>query len=46
MVDLHKKKRGEEMRKESYVSGIVKGKGFVYFVLMFIELTFREGNNC
>ena len=34
------------MRKESYVNGIVKGKGFVYFVLMFIELTFREGNNC
>ena len=29
------------MNKESYVSGIVKGKGFVYFVQIFIELIFR-----
>lgn len=31
------------MNKESYVSGIVKGKGFVYFVQIFIELIFRQG---
>lgn len=28
------------MNKESYVSETVKGKGFVYFVQIFIELIF------